>query len=482
MQFTQAYEQLDDRFYEPIAPKPVKAPDLVLWNAALAARLGIDRSPDDDATYLAQVFSGNRPAPGAKPVALAYAGHQFGHFVPQLGDGRAHLLGELTDLDGTAQEIQLKGSGPTRFSRGGDGRCGLGPAVREYLMSEALHALGVPTTRSLAVVTTGETVVRQEPQPGAVVTRVAASHLRVGTLQYFAARGQVDAVKTLCDFAIDRHYPDLEDTGPDRYLAFLDAVMGRQVRLVTEWLRIGFIHGVMNTDNTALSGQTIDYGPCAMMNAYDPATVFSSIDHQGRYAFGNQPRIAQWNMARLAECLVPLVDEDPDAAVERLNPVLEGFVDRIRDAWLAMMGRKLGLSDSRPADEALINDLLGILRDRELDYTVSFQKLAEALDDGPEDLDDALQPWLPTWQERVREQAGGEARALEIMADANPVVIPRNHHVEAVIADCVESCDGACVEPFLTVLRSPFQRGPHTSRYEDPPPGGDGDYMTFCGT
>ena len=482
MNFSNSYLQLGEPFYESVAPTPVDDPKLLLWNEPVAAELGIELDPDADAGYLAEVFSGNRTAPGSSPVALAYAGHQFGHFVPQLGDGRAHLLGELTDANGIAQDIQLKGSGRTRFSRGGDGRCGLGPAVREYIMSEALHAMGVPTARSLAVVLTGESVLRQTAQPGAVVTRVATSHLRVGTLQYFAARDQQEQVQALADYAIERHYPGLQDNGPNRFLGLLEQVLDRQVRLVTEWMRIGFIHGVMNTDNTALSGQTIDYGPCAMMNAFDPATVYSSIDTQGRYAFGNQPAIAQWNMARLAECLLPLVDPDPKAAADRLNPILQSFADKFRHSWYSMMGRKLGIDDFADSDQALVDDLLELMKTHELDYTNTFRKLAQAADSEDEIPASELTDWIPAWRKRVSGQEGGIEAAQRLMAKTNPAVIPRNHHVEAVLADCAQSRAGSCVEPFLGVLRAPYDPGPEASRYQDPPADGDRGYQTFCGT
>ena len=324
MRFDNSYAALPKQFYQRIVPSPVPKPRLFLFNAALARELGLDDELARDRDALARVFGGNELLPGSEPVALAYAGHQFGQFVPQLGDGRAHLLGEVLDARGRRRDLQLKGSGRTAYSRGGDGRCALGPAIREFVMSEALHALGVPTTRCLAVVTTGESVFRDHRLPGAVVTRVARSHLRVGTFEYFAARQDHDALRTLCDHAIGRHFPELADepSAEERYLALLDRVIDRQVRLVVEWMRIGFIHGVMNTDNTAISGETIDYGPCAMMSAYDPGTVFSSIDHGGRYAFGNQPMIVAWNLSRLAHCLVPLVADEADDAVDRLNPKL----------------------------------------------------------------------------------------------------------------------------------------------------------------
>ncbi|MBK8014649.1 MAG: YdiU family protein [Deltaproteobacteria bacterium] len=323
MELTNTYaELLPERFFERAGPYPVQSPRLLLWNTPLADALGVARTWSADPNRMAQHFSGNTLIAGSRPIALAYAGHQFGHFVPQLGDGRAHLLGEIVDPFGRRFDVQLKGSGCSMFSRNGDGRCALGPALREYIMSEAMHALGVPTTRSLAVVATGEVVHRETPRPGAIVTRVASSHIRVGTFEFFAARRDLDGLRKLADFAIDRHDRDLLPNGePDRWLAFFDRVVDRQIRLVVEWMRVGFIHGVMNTDNTSVAGETIDYGPCAMMGIYDPRTVYSSIDVHGRYAFGNQPKIAAWNLARLAECILPLVDADEQTAIRKLEPI-----------------------------------------------------------------------------------------------------------------------------------------------------------------
>ncbi len=315
-----------------------------MWNSSLAEQLMIPNELKHDSVALAQAFSGNSIMPGSEPIATVYAGHQFGSFVPQLGDGRAHLLGEVLDQFGQRWDIQLKGSGRTSFSRGGDGRCALGPAVREFIMSEAMKALGIPTTRCLAVVTTGETVFRETTLPGAVVTRVASSHLRIGTFQFFAARGDHQALKTLCNYTIERHYPELQEEGQNQYVSFINKVIERQIQLVVEWMRVGFIHGVMNTDNTSLSGETIDYGPCAMMGIYDPQTVYSSIDTMGRYAFGNQPDILQWNIARFAECLLPLINADRNKAVDQVGPVIAEFPDRFEKEYMKMMGKKLGLT------------------------------------------------------------------------------------------------------------------------------------------
>lgn len=480
MNFSHHFADLGEPFSKLVAPLSVREPCLLLWNAALAEDLGVQNGPSEDPDGLAQVFGGNAVPGSAQPVAMAYAGHQFGHFVPQLGDGRAHLLGELVDQAGMVQDVQLKGSGPTPFSRGGDGRCAIGPAIREYLMSEALFAMGVPTSRCLAVVSTGEPVMREGPLPGAVVTRVASSHLRVGTLQYFAARGLTDALRTICDTAIQRHDPDLAGSDPSRILTLFERVMDRQIELVTEWMRVGFIHGVMNTDNTALSGQTIDFGPCAMMNAYDPATVFSSIDRHGRYAFGNQPRIAQWNMARMAECLIPLVDESTDAAIEKLNPILDAFGERFRGSYLSMMGRKVGLE---APDEDLTNDLLTIMQTHQLDYTNTFVALGNSLSgDGIGAVHPGLESWFDRWERRLTDQPGGKLAAQSLMRRTNPLVIPRNHQVETVLGETTQELDGASAERFLKVIRSPYAVLPETLPYQEPPVDGDAGYRTFCGT
>jgi uncharacterized protein YdiU (UPF0061 family) len=471
-----SYLALPDRLYQQIRPMPVTAPRLFLWNAPLAAELGIPDALAEDRDRLARVFAGNELLPGSEPVALAYAGHQFGRFVPQLGDGRAHLLGEVATQEGL-REIQLKGSGPTTFSRGGDGRSALGPAVRELIMSEALSALGVPTTRSLAVVTTGERVMRETPLPGGIVTRVAASHLRVGTFEYFAARKDTEALEQLVDLAIARHDPHLADA-PERPLALLDAVIGRQVDLVVHWLRIGFIHGVMNTDNCALSGETIDYGPCAMMGVYDPETVYSSIDRQGRYAFGRQPAIVAWNMARFAEALLPLIDPDPKVAVEKATPLVEGISERFQTAWHRMMAQKLGLPSAPETDADLFTDLLEQMKAQQLDYTVTFDRLGASLDAEAPELRAQLGDWYDRWRAAIPDPA--EARAT--MRRHNPVVIPRNHHVEAALAAAVTDGDPAPTERFLDVLRAPYELRPETPRYQDPPADLDAGYQTFCGT
>ena len=484
MRFSNTYGSLGESFYERTDPVGFRDPRLLLWNPELARQLLIPEDLIRDASALAAIFSGNRTLPGSEPIALAYAGHQFGHFVPRLGDGRAHLLGEILDRSGKRWDLQLKGSGPTSFSRGGDGRCALGPAVREFIMSEAMNALGIPTARSLSVVTTGETVFREKPLKGAVVSRVASSHLRVGTFEFFAARGNLQALQAICDYTIERHYPEIGEDGANRYLALLASVIHRQIRLVVEWMRVGFIHGVMNTDNTALSGETIDYGPCAMMSIYDPDTVFSSIDAHGRYAFGNQPQVAQWNMARFAECLLPMIDADGKRAVELIHPVISDFPRRFEAEWAGMMGRKLGLESVTHEDSTLIHSLLDQLTKRRLDHTVTFHLLTRSLtsDHAAARMRSELGSWYASWRRRLDEQNKTVQEVEALMRRHNPVVIPRNHHLETVIRECEETEEASAAEAFLNVLRSPYEELPQTSRYQDVPVDGDRDYQTFCGT
>lgn len=478
------YARLPAEFYERIAPTPVRAPRLLLWNEPLARELQLDAQTLGDEETKAAIFAGNTVPPAFQPIALAYAGHQFGNFVGSLGDGRAHLLGEVIDRSGRGRELQLKGSGRTRFSRGGDGRCALGPALREFIMGEAMFGLRVPTTRSLCVVATGEAVQRERPQPGAVVTRVARSHLRVGTFQYFAARQNVAALQTLVDYALERLFSDVEVApGAERTLAFFERVVAAQIATVTEWMRVGFIHGVMNTDNTSISGETIDFGPCAMMNAYHPGTVFSSIDHQGRYAFGNQPAILAWNMVRLAECLLPLLHEDTDKAVEVIRPRLEELPDRLDTARQTMMRTKIGLAELTPDAAALVNELLALMQQHQLDHTNTFAGLAPALEASADEttLPPALAPWVARWRAHI-DTVGRRAEALALMRGANPLVIPRNHHVEAALAAGVAAKDMGPAEHLIQALRNPYEAGPQTAAYTDPPPDGDVGYQTFCGT
>lgn len=485
MHFSNSYASLDELFYERTQPVPVQSPRLFLWNSSLAKDLMIPDELEGDPTALAEIFSGNRILPGSEPIATAYAGHQFGNFVPQLGDGRAHLLGEVVDQSGHRVDIQLKGSGRTSFSRGGDGRCALGPAVREYIMSEAMFALGVPTTRSLAVVTTGESVIRENRLSGAVLTRVASSFIRIGTFQYFAARGNHQALKTLFNYTLDRHYPELQqEKDAAQCITLFKQVMEKQIQLVVAWMRVGFIHGVMNTDNVALSGETIDYGPCAMMGVFDPATVYSSIDIAGRYAFGNQPAITQWNLTRFAECLLPLIDDDPKKASDQLSPILAGFPEHFETAYMTMMAKKLGLQTFQPEDKNLIMSLLKRLEEKKLDYTITFDLLTQSVtsETASSRIDHELGAWSELWKKRVRNQQDTLQDIQTSMRRENPVVIPRNHHLEEVLQKCEKNQEAGSAEAFLQVLRSPYKELAQTSKYQDPPSDGDKEYQTFCGT
>ena len=486
--FDNTYARLPERFYARLDPTPVAAPRLVRLNTALAEQLGLDpgalQSPEGVA-----MLAGNRVPDGAEPIALAYAGHQFGNFVPQLGDGRANLLGEVVGRDGKRRDLQLKGSGPTPFSRRGDGRAALGPVLREYLLSEAMAALGVPTTRALAAVLSGEPVARETMLPGAVLTRVAASHIRVGTFQYFAAREDREAVRILADYAIARHYPDAADTA-NPYRALLDGVVARQADLVARWLLIGFIHGVMNTDNSAVSGETIDYGPCAFMDAYDPATVFSSIDRQGRYAYGNQPRIAHWNLARLAETLLPLLADDGDQALASAHAALAGFGPRFEQAYLGGLRVKIGLATGREGDNALAQDLLNTMAANGADFTLTFRGLCDAAlgpagDAAVRDLfidPTAYDAWAARWRERLREEPADTGTRRTAMRAVNPAFIPRNHGVEAALDAAIERGDFAPFEEMLKVLSRPFEDQPGRERYAAPPAPEQRVHQTFCGT
>jgi uncharacterized protein YdiU (UPF0061 family) len=489
--FDNTYARLPERFYSRLAPTPVAAPRLVKVNVELARNLGLDAEALSSARGV-EILAGNRVAEGAEPLAIAYAGHQFGHFVPQLGDGRANLLGEVVGRDGVRYDIQLKGSGPTPFSRGGDGRAALGPVLREYIVSEAMAALGVPTTRALAAVTTGERVLRESALPGAVLTRVAASHLRVGTFEYFAVRRDTDGTRVLADYAIARHYPEAAQA-KHKYRALLEGVIGRQARLVAQWMLLGFIHGVMNTDNTSISGETIDYGPCAFMEAYDPATVFSSIDAQGRYAYGNQPRAALWNLTRLAEALLPVLAQEAgseEAALAAANDALAAFGPQFEAARSAGLRRKLGLFTEREGDEELIEDLLERMAASKADFTLTFRRLCDAAD-GPEGdrgvralfADPvAYDAWALRWRLRLDEEPGfGQTRAAAMRA-VSPAFIPRNHMVEAALEAAVWRQDFQPFEELLDVVSRPYENRPGLERYAAP--AGPEEYVsrTFCGT
>jgi serine/tyrosine/threonine adenylyltransferase len=489
-----SYAALPPEFHAAVAPTPVREPSVVVFNAPLAATLGLAGALHGvESPRLAALFSGNELPAGARPIAMAYAGHQFAHFVPQLGDGRAILLGELRAADGQLRDVQLKGAGRTPFSRGGDGRAAVGPMLREYLVSEAMFALGIPTTRSLAVVATGEPVLREEPLPGAVLARIAASHLRVGTFEYFSARGDTAGVRTLLDYASARHFPEL-GTGelagaPDAPLAFLRLVSQRQAALIAQWMSVGFIHGVMNTDNMAISGETIDYGPCAFMDHYDPKAVFSSIDHRGRYAFANQPAIAQWNLARLADTLLPLIDADQATAIARATAVVEDFMPHFDVLFCNRLRHKLGLASVRDGDAELINALLSLMKEWRADFTLTFRNLAaaalgaahqaqlrEQFRDSP-----ALHAWLDRWRARLALDARSSAAVAASMRAVNPAFIPRNHRVDAAL----HAAGSGDLAPFMTllhVLQHPFDDQPAHADLLLPPREDERVLATFCGT
>jgi uncharacterized protein YdiU (UPF0061 family) len=461
IRFDNSYARLPERFFVRQPPTPVKSPALVAFNENLAAELSITPGSEPE---LAAAFSGNSLPEGAEPITQAYAGHQFGGFSPQLGDGRAHLLGEVIDINGLRRDIQLKGSGRTQWSRGGDGRAWLGPVLREYVVSEAMSALGIPTTRALAAVTTGEAVFRDSGAlPGAVLTRVGASHIRVGTFQYFAARGDKDALQTLMDYAIARHYPQCQTP-----LEFLNAVIDAQAKLVAKWLSVGFIHGVMNTDNTSISGETIDYGPCAFIDTYHPQTVFSSIDVQGRYAYDNQRHVIVWNMAQLASSLLLLMPDEA-TAIEDFTKSVHAMPEIIQGYWRQFFGQKIGLERATPEDEPLINDLLDIMTAQQADFTNTFREIPI---ESP-----AYSAWNARWQARLRSETGVRAR----MRAANPGLIPRNHRIEQMI----EAAVAGDFKPFnrlMTVLAQPFEDQPEAQDLTLPPRPEEVVESTFCGT
>jgi uncharacterized protein YdiU (UPF0061 family) len=474
--FDNSYARLPDRFYTRQPPDPVAEPDLIAVNRVLADRLGITL-PDDPAE-IARIFAGNALPEGAEPLAQVYAGHQFGGWVPQLGDGRAVMLGEVLAPDGARFDIQLKGAGRTPYSRMGDGRAWVGPVLREYIVSEAMAALGIPTTRALAAVTTGEIVLREDRLPGAVLTRVAASHIRVGTFQYFAARQDTDALERLTAHAIARHYPEAE--GP---AGLLDAVIGAQADLIARWMGVGFVHGVMNTDNMTISGETIDYGPCAFLDAYHPQTVFSSIDHYGRYAYGNQPQIAVWNLAQLATALLPLMP-DRDAGIEAFTEAVNGFAARFDTAWHGVLRAKLGLATAQEEDAALAFDLLERMARNEADFTRVFRALSSA--EPARARDEFIDPtafdaWAGRWRARLAAEGRAEPERIAAMAAVNPARIPRNHRVEEAIAGAVAG-DLGPFEALMGALADPYAEDPGLAAFEAPPPEAQRVTRTFCGT
>jgi uncharacterized protein YdiU (UPF0061 family) len=475
--FENTYARLPSTLFDAATPAAVRAPRVVILNHRLAGELGL-RLDGLAPEAAAALFAGQALPTASHPIAQAYAGHQYGGFTI-LGDGRAILLGEHRTPAGRLVDIQLKGPGRTKYSRGGDGRAALGPMLREYIISEAMVALGIPTTRSLAVVTTGEPVYRESVRKGAVLTRVAASHIRVGTFEY-AARRDEQTLRALADYTIDRHYPELSDA-PQKYLHFLRAVADRQAALVASWQHIGFIHGVMNTDNVAISGETIDYGPCAFMNAYDPATVFSSIDSVGRYAYGNQPMVTQWNLARFAETLLPLLDAEPEKAVALATEILEDFPARFDEFWIAGMRKKIGLRTHAEDDGELIAALLAWMQKSRADFTNTFRDLSEGEPVGEQYAVPDFRAWYERWQARLGRDGESKVSAHDLMRSVNPAVIPRNHRVEEALSAAEDRDNLSALHRLLAVLASPYDAGIAAAEYRIPSPEGCG-YRTFCGT
>ena len=475
--FDNTYSKLSDTFKENIKPTPVHDPELVILNEELASTLNLDFSKTDK-KKLAEIFSGNSIPEETNTIAQAYAGHQFGHFT-MLGDGRAVLLGEHLVNNDNRFDIQFKGSGRTSFSRGGDGRAALGPMLREYIISEAIHSLNIPTTRSLAVVKTGEKVVRENLLQGAILTRVASSHLRVGTFQYIATTQNIENLNTLVDYTINRHYPEIK-TSNSKALDLLNLVMEKQCQLVINWMRVGFIHGVMNTDNMAISGETIDYGPCAFMDHYDPKTVFSSIDKFGRYAFSNQPPITKWNLARFAECLIPLIDKNEDTAIKLATDLIDNFQNIYEDKWLNMMRDKLGLFGEDKNDKKLINDLFNWMEKNKADYTNTFCNLMDINSDEVYKSNDFID-WKNEWKKRSELNNSTKEKQNKLMKSNNPIVIPRNHKVEEALAEADKgSLDK--MKKLLAILKNPYDNQNNIGEYQAPAPSSNEKYQTFCGT
>ena len=489
LRFDNSYARLPERFFSKQLPEPVSSPALIRMNQVLASELGIN--PDWlDSPQGIEMVAGNFIPNGAEPIATVYAGHQFGGWSPQLGDGRAVLLGEVFDSNNQRYDLQLKGSGRTPYSRGGDGRAPLGPVLREYIVSEAMAALGVPTSRSLGAVTSGDKVIRSGRIEGAVLARVAKSHIRIGTFQYFAAKNDTEALKLLTDHVIQRHFPETAQAeNPLR--AMLDQVVLAQAGLIAQWQSLGFIHGVMNTDNILLSGETIDYGPCAFMDEFDPGTVFSSIDRDGRYAYQNQPYIAHWNLSRLVLALLPLLDEDADTAVASGQAAIDAFPDLFQDAYRQRMGQKLGLLKTCIDDEALIQDLLSLMQAEKSDFTLTFRRLSELADAEAIswntvspifDFSDAFQPWLERWQERLASDTQNASQRQAQMFAINPAFIPRNHLVEAVIEAAANNADFSPFHKLVDRLCKPFEFASADAILATPPQAGQVVQQTFCGT
>ena len=476
--FDNTYYKLSDIFKEDIKPIPVKKPELVLLNKTLAENLNLNFSNLDN-QELSELFSGNSLPKGSNSIAQAYAGHQFGHFT-MLGDGRAVLIGEHLSKDNKRNDIQFKGSGKTAFSRNGDGRAALGPMLREYVISEAMNGLGIPTTRSLAVVKTGEDVIRETSQPGAILTRIASSHIRVGTFQYIAARQKKDEIEVLLNYVIDRHYPDIKNS-KNKATELLSIVLEKQINLVVNWMRVGFIHGVMNTDNMSISGETIDYGPCAFMDTYDPKTVFSSIDQMGRYAYFNQPVITKWNLSRFAECLIPLIDKNQEKAIELATEIINSFEKKYEEKWLNMMRDKLGLFGMDEKDKFLILDLLTWMHQKKIDYTNIFCHLMnENIKEDKDYEDEDFKNWKKRWNERLKTNNNTPEKSLKLMRSANPIVIPRNHKVEEVL-EAAEKNNFKPITRLVEILKDPYSQQKNIINYQIPS-NSEKKYQTFCGT
>jgi uncharacterized protein YdiU (UPF0061 family) len=476
--FDNTYYRLSDIFKEDIKPIPVKKPELVLLNKTLAENLNLNFSNLDN-QELSELFSGNSLPKGSNSIAQAYAGHQFGHFT-MLGDGRAVLIGEHLSKDNKRYDIQFKGSGKTAFSRNGDGRAALGPMLREYIISEAMNGLGIPTTRSLAVVKTGEDVIRETSQPGAILTRIASSHIRVGTFQYIAARQKKDEIEVLLNYVIDRHYPDIKNS-KNKATELLSFVLEKQINLVVNWMRVGFIHGVMNTDNMSISGETIDYGPCAFMDTYDPKTVFSSIDQMGRYAYFNQPVITKWNLSRFAECLIPLIDKNQEKAIELATEIINSFEKKYEEKWLNMMRDKLGLFGMDEKDKFLILDLLTWMHQKKIDYTNIFCHLMnENIKEDKDYEDEDFKNWKKRWNERLKTNNNTPEKSLKLMRSANPIVIPRNHKVEEVL-EAAEKNNFKPITRLVEILKDPYSQQKNIINYQIPS-NSEKKYQTFCGT